>query len=331
MRKERLNSIDLFKFLMAVVVVAFHTNPFDKCTSVFANETMIIVADMAVPFFFLASGYFIADKWGNTAAERRVYIQKMMISTFKLYCIWTLFHLPLTIYGYAQSGNSVIECVLSYVKYFLFVGKLYNSYHLWYLLSMIYALAGMWILIRRGKGARHILAAGVFFYVVYLLFREFQGHNDINGVLGAVGKAYYFVFNTGVIFTGLLYMGIGIYIRERRRVNSLAAAAGIVIGGIIRYTLSPDVGNILSSVMLFALILNIRLPDHPCYLVLRMLSRYIYLVHLMCFSFYTFILIRQPNKLGVDSFFATLMLAVVVSALIIYLKGRYGRNKNRIL
>lgn len=326
-----MNSIDLFKFLMAIVVIAFHTNPFDKCTSVLVNETAIIVADMAVPFFFLASGYFIADKWGDTAAERRAYIQKMIISTFKLYCVWTLFHLPLTIYGYIQSGNSVMECVLSYVKYFLFVGKLYNSYHLWYLLSMLYALAGMWILICRGKGTRHILAAGVFFYVVYLLFRGLQGHNDINGVLNAVGKAYYFVFNTGVIFTGLLYMGIGIYIREHRRLDSRAAAVGIAIGVIIRYTLSPDAGNILSSVMLFALILNLQLPDHPCYFVLRMLSRYIYLVHLLCFSVYTFIIIRRPDKLGVDSFFATLILALAVSVVIIYLKGRYERNKNRNL
>lgn len=76
MREERLNSIDLFKFLMAVVVVAFHTNPFDKCTSVFVNETMIIVADMAVPFFFLASGYFIADKWGGILPQSAGHIFK---------------------------------------------------------------------------------------------------------------------------------------------------------------------------------------------------------------------------------------------------------------
>lgn len=331
MREKRLNSIDLFKFLMAIVVIAIHTNPFDKCTSAFINETAMVIEDMAVPFFFLASGYFIAEKWGDTAAERQACIQKTMISTFKLYCVWTLFHLPLTIYGYVQSGNSMLECVLSYVKYFLFVGKLYNSYHLWYLLSMLYALMAMWILIRRGKGIRHILAAGVFFYVVYLSFGEIQKHNDINGVLTVVGKVYNAVFNSGVVFTGLLYMGIGIYMREHRRPASLAAAVGIAIGVLIRYTLSSNAGNILSSVMLFALILNIQLPERSCYLELRMLSRYIYLVHLLCFSFYTFIMIRQPNKLGVDSFFVTLILAVAVSGAVIYLKGRYGRNKNRNL
>lgn len=331
MKEERLNSIDLFKFLMAIVVVAIHTNPFDKCTNVLVNETVIVIEDMAVPFFFLASGYFIAKKWGNTSKERKAYIQKSIGSTFKLYCVWTLFHLPLTIYGYLESGNSVMACALSYVKYFLFVGKLYNSYHLWYLLSMLYALIAMWMLIRKGKGTRHILAAGAFFYAVYLLFAGIQQHNDINGLLAAAGKAYDAVFNNGVVFTGMLYIGIGIYISECRRINSLAAAAGIAAGILIKYTLSPDGGNVLSSVMLFALILNIRLADRSCYFVLRMLGRYIYLVHLLCFSFYTFIIIRQPNKLGVDSFFVTLILAVAVSGAVIYLKGRYGRNRNRIL
>lgn len=225
----------------------------------------------------------------------------------------------------------MIECVLSYVKYFLFVGNLYNSYHLWYLLSMLYALIAMWLLIRSGKGIWHILMTGVVFYAIYLLFAGLQKNNEVNGLLAVVEKAWKFVFNNGGVFVGMLYMSVGICIREYCKINLPAAMVGIAIGGIIRYTLSPDAGNILSSVMLFALILNIRLPDHPCYLVLRMLSRYIYLVHLLCFSFYTFIMIRQPNKLGVDSFFATLMLAVVVSALIIYLKGRYGRNRNRIL
>lgn len=52
--KEQINSIDLFKFLMAVVVVAIHTNPFDRCASTFVNEMAMTIEDMAVPFFFLS-------------------------------------------------------------------------------------------------------------------------------------------------------------------------------------------------------------------------------------------------------------------------------------
>ena len=89
-------------------------------------------------------------------------------------------------------------------------------------------------------------------------------------------------------------------------------------GILIKYGLSQEMGNILAAVMFFALVLNIRLRDSKGYILLRNLSKYIYLLHLLCFSLYTFVIIRQPNKLGVDSFIATFAMAVLFSAAIIY-------------
>ncbi|MCI8899306.1 MAG: acyltransferase [Lachnospiraceae bacterium] len=315
--KEKFNSIDLFKFLLAIVVVAFHTNPFVDCKSILVNAIVMIIADMTVPFFFMASGYFLALGWGETCQQRERYICKTLVSTFSLYTLWTLLSLPLTIYGYAVSGNSIVQCILSYVKYFVFIGKLYNSYHLWYLLAMIYALLVMWILIHRGKGTRHILIAGICFYVIYLLFAWIRQRDGASGVLAAAGKMFDYVFNNGGVFTGMLYMSVGIFIREHRVCRPLVGVAGIAAGILLRYTVSQELGTIFSSVMLFTLVLNMKLPDHPCYFIMRRLSKYIYLLHLLCFSFYTFVVIRQPNKLGVDSFFVTITLAVLISALII--------------
>lgn len=323
MMKEKFNSFDLFKFLMAIVVVAFHTNPFVHCESILVNEIVIIIADMSVPFFFMVSGYLLAVGWGDTRQQREKYIQKTLFSTFRLYATWTLLSLPLTLYGYVMSGNGIISCFLSYIKYFLFVGKLYNSYHLWYLLAMIYALAAIWIIIRRGKGIWHILVTGIIFYAVYLLAGWIMQGNHVNALLTACGKLFYFVFNKGDVFKGMLYMGIGICIRERGKIGLVISIVGMAVGILVRYSLSQELGNILSSVMLFALVLNIKLKDRAGYTILRNLSKYIYLLHLLCFSFYTFIIIRQPNKLGVDSFTVTFTLAVIISALIIYGKHHH--------
>lgn len=321
--KEQYNSIDLFKFLMAVVVIAIHTNPFVNCQSTLISQIAIIIEDAAVPFFFMASGYLLASGWGDTSLQREQYIRKMLCATVRLYTTWTLISLPLTIYGYVLSGNGIVSCLLSYVKYFLFVGKLYNSYHLWYLLAMIYALLAMWLWIRRGKGIWQILITGVFFYAVYLLFAWIGQSGSADDRIAAAGKAFYFVFNNGNVFTGLLYMSIGICIREHRRASLSVGAAGIVAGILVRYCLSQELGTILFSVMLFILILNMKLPDHPCYFILRGLSKYIYLVHLLCFSFYTMIVIDQPNKLGVDSFLVTFVLATALAAMILYLKKHW--------
>lgn len=319
--REEFHSIDLFKFLMAIVVVAFHTNPFVNCESVVVNEIVIIVADASVPYFFMATGYLLAGRWGDTRQQREKCIQKTLISTVRLYVTWTLISLPLAIYGYAVSGNSVISCIFSYIKYFLFVGGLYNAYHLWYLLAMIYALAAMWILVRREKGVWHILAAGALFYAVSLLFGWFRQGDFAGALPAACGRLFYFVFNRGNVFTGMLYMSFGICIRERGGMRPAASIAGIVAGVLVRYLLSQKLGMILTAVMLFMLVLNIRLKDWSGFAVLRHLSKYIYLLHLLCFSFYTFIILRQPNKLGVDSFIVTIAMATLIAAVILYRKG----------
>lgn len=316
--KEKFNSIDLFKFLMAIVVVVFHTNPFVHCESTLVNQIVIGIADISVPFFFMASGYLLAVRWGDTRQQKEKCIQKTLYSTVCLYAVWTLLSLPLTIYGYVTSDNNIVNCIFSYIKYFFFVGRLYNSYHLWYLLAMIYALLAMWILIHHGKSTSYLLMTGAFFYLIYLVFAWIRRGEDVSGLLAGAGRAFDFVFNNGGVFTGLLYMSIGIFFREHRRLNMPVGAAGIVAGILIKYGLSQEMGNILAAVMFFALVLNIRLRDSKGYILLRNLSKYIYLLHLLCFSLYTVVIIRQPNKLGVDSFIATFAMAVLFSAAIIY-------------
>ncbi len=151
--------------------------------------------------------------------------------------------------------------------------------------------------------------------------RQIRQSDSTGGLLSAIGSAFDFVFNKGGVFVGMLYMSIGILFREHRRIKPLVSVAGIAVSILVRYQLSQELGNILCSVMLFAVILNIKLPDHPCYFTLRRLSKYIYLSHLICFSVYTVVIIDQPNKLGVDSFLVTFFLSAVIAAVIIYVNG----------
>ena len=50
---EKYNQIDLFKFIMAIIVVAIHTGPLINCK----NELLITIYNnitkLAVPFFFI--------------------------------------------------------------------------------------------------------------------------------------------------------------------------------------------------------------------------------------------------------------------------------------
>lgn len=57
------NSIDLFKLIMAVCVVAIHTNPLYKCDNKIIVNIYNTVVGAANPFFFLSSGFLIGKKY----------------------------------------------------------------------------------------------------------------------------------------------------------------------------------------------------------------------------------------------------------------------------
>jgi peptidoglycan/LPS O-acetylase OafA/YrhL len=298
---------------MAIVVIAIHTNPFVGCNIRFVNEFAMIIEDMAVPFFFITSGFLLTVKWGETAEEKKIRVDKMLASTIKMYVIWTLISFPLSVYGYIESGNSLVSCVLSYVKYFFFVGKLYNSYHLWYLLALIYALALIRAMLGVNGKVSHMLGVGIVLYIVYLVFLYLEQGTISNLAVGKVVQVYEFIFNKGGVLSGMLYVTIGMIIAESgKRVDMRLCALLMVLGIFVKYYILSDLGVIISSTMLFLMVLGIKLPPGSIYKSLRGLSKYIYLTHLICFSIYTFI-IGDLNKLGADSFVATLILSLICS------------------
>lgn len=156
--------IDVFKFIMSFVVIAFHTNIMFNSQNELLTRFFITIADLSVPFFYMSSGFFIKENKLDS------YLTKIL----KMYCAWTLLSLPLTIYGYVLSGNGIVSCILSYVKYFLFVGKLYNSYHLYYLLALIYAVIIIKALLKMNK-PKWLLGVAFILYSINMFMQNAGG------------------------------------------------------------------------------------------------------------------------------------------------------------
>lgn len=315
-QNKNFNSIDLFKLIMAAVVVAIHTNPIASWTNQAAIKIVVMIEEWAVPFFFVASGFFLFNTMKVPYTEGVKRIDKYIVKILKMYCAWTLISLPLTLYGYFISGNGIISCILSYFKYFLFVGKLYNSYHLWYLLALIYALAVIRILIKKGFGS--IIIAGLSI-IVYLFAQMMsvltENLSTLEGIVRTFVTLYQYVFNNGGIFTGMIYVSAGMLIAcYRLRINKWLGLAALVMlnvlklftGGIAIRLLMP-----VEAALLFMVLLEIKLPEHEIWEKCRKASTVIYLSHLIFFSIYTFIIIRNPNKLGFDSFMVTLIFSAL--------------------
>lgn len=316
--------VDLCKFIMAFVVIAIHTNPVVNCTNPIVVRIVVIIEDLAVPFFFITAGFFLFYKMENSLSFQLQRIDKYLEKIFVLYCAWTFLSFPLTLYGYTQSGNSMIGCVLSYIKYFLFVGKLYNSYHLWYLLALIYAVLIIRFMLKRNLKTQYIVLVAIFFYSM----NEFMQYTmeymqDGMSIIHKLAYIYQYIFNKGGIFTGMIYVVAGMLIAQSRqylnRWISIFAIIGINISKVYCNAVVGDYLKILEAVLVFMVIISVEIGDGSGYRYLRKASTIIYLSHLIWYSLYSFLIIKEPNKLGLDSFVATSLLSMIYAGLVIVL------------
>lgn len=321
---KNFNSIDLFKLLMAIAVVAIHTNPIERWTNPTAIAIVVMLEEWAVPFFFVASGFFLFNGMKKPYIDGINRIDKYMIKIFIMYCAWTIISFPLTLYGYAVSGNSVMSCILSYIKYFLFVGKLYNSYHLWYLLALLYALAGIRFMIKKGFSPYAISTVSAVIYLFAEIMKIFMEHADtLDGVLHKFVSLYQFVFNNGGIFTGMVYVSAGMLIAcYRFNINKWFGAALLVSVNIAKLFCDISILMPVEACLLFMLLLMVKLPEHEFWEKCRKVSTVIYLSHLIFYSIYTFIVLKNPNKLGLDSFAVTLFLSLLNALVLIRAQKR---------
>ena len=321
---RKFGMVDICKFIMAFVVIAIHTNPVVNCSNPIVIQGVIIIEDWAVPFFFIATGFFLFYNMERPYSSHMQRIDKYLGRIVTLYCVWTFLSLPLTGYGYLQSGNSIIMCILSYIKYFLFVGKLYNSYHLWYLLAMIFAIIIIRIMLKRNLKVRYIVIVAVSFYSLHEFMLYMTEHmQDSTGILYRFVYLYEYVFNKGGIFTGMIYIVAGMIIAQSRKyLNRWLAILGIVCINFLKLYFNgaiEDYLKIVEAVLLFMVMISIEICDRPIYIYLRKASTIIYLSHLILYSFYSFILIKMPNKLGLDSFIVTSLLSLANAGLLIWL------------
>lgn len=113
-------ALDHFRVLAAVLVVCIHTSPLGSFTQAGDFWLTRVLARVAVPFFLMVSGYFLARDCGGGFAR---FLKKALLT----YGAAVLLYLPLNWYngGYAP---------LEWVKKLLLDGTLY---HLWYFPAVI--------------------------------------------------------------------------------------------------------------------------------------------------------------------------------------------------
>jgi len=139
-------ALDWFRLLAVILVVANHTSPLADYTAEGDFWLTRVLARLAVPFFLMTSGYFLArNDWKKAPGQ----IKKLCL----LYGAAVLLYLPLNWYNGGFAGP------LAFLKKLLIDG---TFYHLWYFPAAILGVAAAMGLSRLGLHAALPIAAALY-------------------------------------------------------------------------------------------------------------------------------------------------------------------------
>ncbi len=200
--------IDVFRMIAALLVVAIHTSPLSSASAVGDFLLTRVTARVAVPFFFMASGFFLLRRY-NKNADRLIAFVKHVA---RLYLLAIALYLPLNLYAGYFRGENLLTTL---VKDLLFDG---TFYHLWYLpAALIGAALSWWLVKRRGFGPA--ITASALLYVIGLLGDSYFGlARKVPALQGFYGALFEVVdYTRNGIFFAPLFLILGGWLADRER------------------------------------------------------------------------------------------------------------------
>ena len=213
----RLKGIDFVKVLMAFVVVSIHTTAWP----------LLGIREVAVPYFFIVSGFFLFGKMTGDRAVDLSAIRAWTLRILKLYLIWTAVYLPFTVYGFVQDGLSLKQSLMLFGRNLLFVGENFMSWPLWYLLALIWSGVLIYILRALKVPIWGMLLVGI----ILAALPHYIGDNSLFVKL--------FRDSRNLAFTGPFYVVLGGVLRHYQARLPLWGGILLFIAGLVAYHFTP--------------------------------------------------------------------------------------------
>lgn len=331
--------IDIVKFIMALFVVVLHTHPLYEVNRAADFLTADVIARVAVPFFFAATGFLLEKQISGRHDDVRETIVRYVWKVLKLYCIWTVIYLPIILYNkFIVNGEAAAYGIFTLIRDFIFAGS-YGQ--LWYLPAAAVGLVVVFILRKYlGEGKTAILLL-----VLFLMGLTTQSYFGLasalirpDGILWQVMKAVKKVMVTcrnGVFFGSIfIYMGTWIA-RCDIRMKAWKAASGLAISTLlfcveaaylwgIGSVREKDMYLLLLPTVFFLLLLALQIQVEWDTVYLRRMSINIYLVH-TAFRFIYREFVGERDETSIWLFLFTL----AGSFAAVYLIERFRRHQRR--
>lgn len=203
--KQEYIMIDILKYIATYLVASIHLLPF---RGDFAFWWTQVFCRVAVPFYFIASGYFLYGKLRDKE-KLKGYVFRLA----QLYVIYTIIHQALIRNYYISLGYRIRECFANFFKDFFFEG---SYLQFWYFPATIYASVILFLILNYTKiTTRGLLILGGVLYTIGTLGNAYVNvFTDVLPFENAVNVFFTFCSTTrNGIFFGLPLVIVGYLLR----------------------------------------------------------------------------------------------------------------------
>lgn len=295
----RSNVLDALKVMMALLVISIHTiTPGTEFKYLLTQG----VARIAVPFFFIAAGYYLSAKQDNTS------FHKTLSRLSLLYLAWCIFYSPFIAHDvYTNSGSFGVA--ITNTLYILIKGWR----HLWYMPAMIMGIA-VYYFLRKTKCLYYVAIVlyisgvilqnevpqseySIIYYRNFAIFgfplialggflRKFASYK-LNISLLAISVISSFAL---LISESKIKYVYGLYNNDMLILSPVVASAMFLLASNVRIKLSINTAGIAGSIYfvhyLFYLMLKDAIPNEYCLFISVSIASILFSYSMARFNFY---------------------------------------------
>ena len=321
--KREYIAVDYFKFFCSLLVVTMHLYPFTSINNTLSMFVNNCFCRIAVPFFFLASGFFISNKITDKN-NALAYLKRLI----KLYLIYTIIYIPQKLITLHYSGEPFWPSVLLFVRKFFF----YGSYvQLWYIAALIVSAALIYLFLNKLRlKPKTVLIITAVLHIVGILISTYREiFNSIPFIKTVIDLYYKIFFNIeNGIFFGLFYTFAGVYIGMnknsiKKRKYYLYALIGLAVMPVETYLTYTYLDNAsmrvffstaVTSVLIFLAVAFTNIPKRYAHsgVYFRRLSALIYFWH-MFISYYLNV-VFEYFSIQFNSLITTIIVTLLTAA-----------------
>lgn len=183
MQKKSYDMVDLTKFILSFLVVAIHVNPLGETYNAFRFPLVRI----AVPIFFLYSGFFLFKKIASSDEQmHRSILSHFIKRNLLLYLFWFVVLLPVTFkirHYFTPDGWLDVSKIF---KCFLFSTTFRAS---WYIMATVLGVLFVYLL-SRYLGNVGVLVVGAILYVMCCITSNYGNYPVFTSVTTLIQNHY---------------------------------------------------------------------------------------------------------------------------------------------